>query len=258
MDSQICFFNEIRDGWKMRSGMKRSPENTPRYQIIKNFIREGIANRTYKTGDRIPTEHQLATRFNVSRMTANRAVRELVSEGMLVRQQGLGTFVVPIQAESPLLEVRNIADEIRGRHNIYSNECHRLQEVSAGKDLADQLGVAVGSPVYYSLIVHKENGQPLQFAERYVNAELVPDYIKQDFSATTPNQYLCKLFPLSEIEHTVEAVLPTPSEQEALNISAETPCLLVKRRTWSGNNLISYARLVHPGNLYRLSSRSEI
>ena len=238
--------------------MKQSPENTPRYQIIKNFIREGIENRTYKTGDRIPPEYQLATRFNVSRMTANRAVRELVAEGMLVRQQGLGTFVVPIQAESPLLEVRNIADEIRGRHNIYSNECRSLQEVPAGKDLAEQLGVAVGSPVYYSLIVHKENGLPLQFAERYVNAELVPDYIKQDFSVTTPNQYLCELFPLSEIEHIVEAVLPTSSEQDALNISAETPCLLVKRRTWSGNNLISYARLVHPGNLYRLSSRSEV
>ncbi|MDX2479096.1 MAG: UTRA domain-containing protein [Desulfuromusa sp.] len=75
---------------------------------------------------------------------------------------------------------------------------------------------------------------------------------------TTPSQYLSELFPLSEIEHIVEAILPNSLEQDLLNISAASPCLLVNRRTWTANNLISYARLVHPGNLYRLSSRSEI
>jgi len=75
---------------------------------------------------------------------------------------------------------------------------------------------------------------------------------------TTPSQYLSELFPLSEMEHIVEAILPSSLEQDLLNISPETPCLLVNRRTWSVNNLISYARLVHPGNLYRLSSRSQI
>lgn len=230
----------------------------PRFQVIKNFISQAIRDRTYPPDAQIPTEYELAKQFSVSRMTANRAVKELVSEGMLVRHQGLGTFVAMAQAESPLLEIRNIADEIRGRNNVYSNERYRLKEIKANKELADQLGISTGDVVFHSLIIHKENGQPLQFAERYVNAAIVPDYIKQDFSVTTPSQYLSELFPLSEIEHIVEAVLPTSLEQDALNISAETACLLVKRRTWSGNNLISYARLVHPGNLYRLSSRSEI
>ena len=230
----------------------------PRFQVIKDFISQAIKDRTYPPDAQIPTEYELAKKFGVSRMTANRAVKELVSEGLLVRHQGLGTFVAIAQAESPLLEIRNIADEIRGRNNVYSNERYRLKAIKANKDLADQLGIRTGDPVYHSLIVHKENGQPLQFAERYVNAAIVPDYIKQDFSISTPSQYLSTLFPLSEIEHIVEAVLPTSLEQDALNISAGTPCLLVKRRTWSGNNLISYARLVHPGHLYRLSSRSEI
>ena len=230
----------------------------PRFQVIKDFISQAIRDRTYLPEAQIPTEYELAKRFSVSRMTANRAVRELVSEGLLVRHQGLGTFVAMAQAESPLLEIRNIADEIRGRNNVYSNERYRLKEIKASKGLADQLGMNTGDAVFYSLIVHKENGQPLQYAERYVNAAIVPDYIEQDFSAITPSQYLSALFPLSEIEHIVEAVLPTSFEQDALNVSAETACLLVKRRTWSGNNLISYARLVHPGNLYRLSSRSEI
>jgi GntR family histidine utilization transcriptional repressor len=230
----------------------------PRFQVIKDFIFQAIKDKTYLPDAQIPTEYQLAEQFSVSRMTANRAVKELVAEGLLVRHQGLGTFVAIARAESPLLEIRNIADEIRGRHNVYSNERYRLKEIKATKDLAEQLGINIGEPVFHSLIVHKENGLPLQFAERYVNAALVPGYIEQDFSITTPSQYLSELFPLSEIEHIVEAVLPTPLEQDTLNITAEIPCLLVKRRTWSGNSLISYARLVHPGHLYRLSSRSAI
>ncbi|MCK4501511.1 MAG: UTRA domain-containing protein, partial [Desulfuromonadales bacterium] len=87
---------------------------------------------------------------------------------------------------------------------------------------------------------------------------IVPDYGSQDFSATTPNQYLSEIFPLSEIEHIIEAVLPDLLDQDLLKITADTPCLLVNRRTWSSGSLISCARLVHPGNLYRLTSRSTI
>ncbi|MDX2493838.1 MAG: histidine utilization repressor [Desulfuromusa sp.] len=238
--------------------MRKKSGVQPRFQVIKDFISQAIADRTYPPDAQIPTEHELAKRFDVSRMTANRAVKELVAEGMLVRHQGLGTFVSMTQVESPLLEIRNIADEIRGRHNVYSNQRYRLQKVQADKDLAKQLGISSGDPVFHSLIVHKENGRPLQLAERYVNAVIVPEYIKQDFSVTTPSQYLSELFPLSEIEHIVEAILPNSLEQDLLNISADTPCLLVNRRTWSANNLVSYSRLVHPGNLYRLSSRSEV
>ncbi|RLB73414.1 MAG: histidine utilization repressor [Deltaproteobacteria bacterium] len=238
--------------------MKESSGVQPRFQIIKNFIVKAIGDRTYLPEAQIPTEYELAKMFSVSRMTANRAVKELVAEGKLIRYQGRGTFVAKIQAESPLLEIRNIADEIRERHNVYSNEQYELEEEAADKVLAGLLGIAVGDPVFHSLIVHKENGCPLQLAERYVNAKIVPEYITQDFSVITPSQYLSELFPLSEVEHIVEAIVPNLVEQKLLGISAETPCLLVNRRTWSDNRLISYARLIHPGNLYRLSSRSTV
>jgi len=230
----------------------------PRFQVIKDYITQAIRKREYLPEGQIPTEHELAEKFQVSRMTANRAVKELVSEGLLIRHQGLGTFVAPLKVESPLLEIRNIADEIRERHNVYSNERYELKKVTADKKLADLLGISVGDSTFYSLMVHKENGRPVQMAERYVNASLVPEYLQQDFSHKTPSEYLSELFPLSEVEHVVEAVMPNPLEQKLLDIDSNTPCLLVNRRTWSRYKLISYARLVHPGNLYRLSSRSKM
>jgi len=231
-------------------------EIKPRYQIIKDFIREGIEKEIYLQGARIPAENELAAKFGVSRMTANRAIKELVADGILTRHQGLGTFVERVRAESSVLEVRNIAEEIRERRNIYSSELHRLHTVSADATLAGRLGIAIGEQAFHSLIVHRENGCPLQLADRYVNAAFVPNYLEQDFSIMTPNEYLSKLFPLSEVEHIIEAILPNHQEQELLDIPTHEPCLLVNRRTWSSGRLISFARLIHPGSRYRLTSHA--
>ena len=230
----------------------------PRYQQIKDAICDAIRDRTYKAGGQIPPEQELARQFGVSRMTANRAIRELVDAGVLVRHQGMGTFVASVRAESPLLEIRNIADEVRGRHHVYSNELCRLEEVRADAALAGRLGIRIGERAFHSLIVHRENGRPIQLEDRFVNAAIAPDYLAQDFGTRTPNQYLSELFPLSEIEHIIEAVLPDAQTRNLLQIDAATPCLLVNRRTWSDGRLISCARLVHPGDLYRLSSRSTL
>jgi GntR family histidine utilization transcriptional repressor len=228
----------------------------PRYLRIKEFIYRGIKDHSYPPDSRVPAEIELAKMFQVSRMTANRAIRELVAEGILVRHQGLGTFVTDIRAESPLLEIRNIAEEVRERGHIYSNELCLLQKELATPDVAARLGVAINSMVFHSLILHKENGVPIQVEDRFVDAAIVDGYLEQDFSQVTPNQYLSERFPLSDIEHVIEAVLPGPQISKLLKIDGSEPCLQVNRRTWSDGRLISFARLIHPGSRYRLSSRS--
>jgi len=235
--------------------MRKSPVK-PRFQQIKEFIDQGIREHIYPPGGRVPGELELARRFKVSRMTANRAIRELVTEGSLVRHQGLGTFVADIHAESPLMEIRNIAEEVRGRGHVYSNQLCLLQQEQASSTVAGHLGVAAGSQVFHSLILHKENGVPIQIEDRYVDAAIARGYLEQDFSRITPNQFLSGLFPLSEIEHIIEAVLPDRQARELLRIDHTEPCLLVNRRTWSEGRLISYARLIHPGSRYRLCSRA--
>lgn len=229
----------------------------PRYQAIKDFIWRKIRDGVYPPSTKIPTELQLTKMFEVSRMTVNRALRELEADGILLRRQGVGTFVSEIQAESPLLEIHNIADEVRGRHHVYSNQLHSLEEVAADQLIAARLGLQPGTAVFHSLLVHLENGVPLQLEDRYVNAQIVPDYLEQDFSRTTPSQYLSQAFPLSELEHIVEAIRPDKTMQKLLGIDHQEPCLLVKRRTWSDERLISCAYLIHPGSRYRLSSRMQ-
>ena len=60
---------------------------------------------------------------------------------------------------------------------------------------------------------------------------MVPDYLHQDYTATTPHDYLSLIAPLTEGEHIVEAVQATAEERALLHIHAHDPCLLIRRRT---------------------------
>ncbi len=101
-------------------------------------------------------------------------------------------------------------------------------------------------------MVHFENEVPVQIEDRCVNASVVPDYLRQDYTATTPHDYLSLIAPLTEGEHIVEAVQATAEECALLHIHAHDPCLLIRRRTWSTTHIVSHARLIFPGSRYRL------
>jgi len=71
------------------------PVSEPRYRRIQKHIEQLIAQRRVCEGERIPSERQIARQFGVSQMTVNRAIQELVREGILVRRVGSGTYVQP-------------------------------------------------------------------------------------------------------------------------------------------------------------------
>lgn len=230
----------------------------PRYLQIKQYLNEKIQTRTWPVGYKIPTEIELADEFSVSRMTANKAIKELVTDGLLKRTPRLGTFVCHKKAESPLMEIRNIAVEIRQRGHHYSCKIIKVETVLARDDIALRIGVRNDTNIYFTQIVHYENDIPIQVEERWVNPSFALDYIQQDFTKQTPNEYLVRACPLSDIEHAVEAIIPPPHISDLLEISNITPCLLLNRRTWSEDNLISVALLYHPGDRYKLTSRTKV
>lgn len=228
----------------------------PRYQHIKQYLLGRIRSGDYPTHHQIPPEEQLARQFEVSRMTANKAIRDLVHEGYLVRQPGLGTFVTDLKAESSLLEIHNIADEVRQRGHRYSNKLLRSESIEADDEVALHLGVRLGTDVFHTILVHCENDIPIQLENRYVNPRWVPDYLNTDFSRHTPNEVLVAACPISDLEHVVEALLVDERTAAWLEIPATTPCLSMVRRTWSDEHLVSYARLIHPGDRYKLRSKA--
>ncbi|KPN78459.1 MULTISPECIES: histidine utilization repressor [Shewanella] len=225
---------------------------TPKFAEIKQYIIGCIESGEWEENARVPSENQLAELFVCSRMTARRALTELTDNGVLERSQGLGTFVAGRKSQSSMLAIRNIADEIKDRGHGYSVQQLALEQVNATAPIAIALALELGSPVFHSVLVHCEQGVPLQVEERYVNPAFAPDYLEQDFSEQTPHEYLSQVAPLTEAHHTIEAIIASSELQQRLAIPATEPCLQISRRTWSRQGVVSFAKLVHPGSRFKL------
>lgn len=76
-----------------------------------------------------------------------------------------------------MLDIRNIADEILSRGKQYHNKVVEQRALSADEAVAIKLGVMVGSPVFYSEIIHYANDIPMQLEVRWVNSRSVPHYL---------------------------------------------------------------------------------
>ncbi len=222
------------------------------YRQVKDHIIRLINTGELKPHDRVPSEADLVKSFGIARMTAHRALRELADEGYVTRLAGVGTFVADARPHSDVLKVRNIADEIRTRGHVHSAKVLELDEVLADQRLADRLMQRPGSTLFHSLILHMESDRPIQLEDRYVCPTLAPDYLAQDFTTITPNVYLVGVAPLHTAEHVVRAAMPSTRTREYLGMEANEPCLVIRRRTWSGGRPVSLAELSHPGSAYEL------
>jgi GntR family histidine utilization transcriptional repressor len=225
----------------------------PRYQQLKEMIIDRISSGELRPLDRVPSENDLVEAMNVSRMTANRALRELNDEGYVDRIAGRGTFVADLRARSHALEVHNIADEIEQRGHGHSSEVVRASRQHARGELARALHVEQGTDVFHLLLVHFENDIPVQVEDRHVLAEFAPDCLAQDFTTITPSAYLTGISPLAEAEQLVRASIPNAAIKKQLKMDDGEPCLVVLRRTWSQGRPVTLARLHHPGSRYELT-----
>jgi GntR family histidine utilization transcriptional repressor len=228
-----------------------------RYLSVKDHVRAGIRSGRWKAGQRVPSEHELVAAMGISRMTVNRALREMADAGELVRIAGVGTFVGAEKPQSGLLRVANIEDEIRARGHKYDCDVIRVAREAATLEVAAALELKTGDAVFHSVCVHRENGVAVQLEDRFVNPRVVPGFIGQDFRRVRPSEYLLNVVPLDEVEHVVDAVRPTKEEARLLQIRPKEPCLVLTRRTWSDGRLVTFVRCVHPGSRYRLVLRGQ-
>jgi GntR family histidine utilization transcriptional repressor len=225
------------------------------YARVKQFLKEELAQGRWLPGALMPSDAELVARFGVSRMTVTRALRELQSEGLVERVQGVGTFAAHLYRVSSTLTIRDLHEEIVARGHRHDAEVHLKREERAAPELAAQLGLAAGAPVFHTLIVHFENGVPLQCEDRYVNPACAPGYLDVDFTQMTPTLYLLQVAPLWEAQYSIQACAPGAREARLLEIDPAEPCLVVVRRTMSRGVPITIARLVHPGSRYQIDGQ---
>lgn len=225
----------------------------PAYEQVKAWIRQHIAGGAWRPGDPVPSEAALMDRFAISRMTANRALRELAAEGLVTRVQGSGTRVAELHRISSRLVIRDIHEEMAERGHVHATRVLLAAEEKATPEVAQSLGLRKGAKVFHTVLVHLENGVAIQYEDRYVNPAAAPEYLRTDFTQSSPTQHLLQHAPLTEASYCIEACLPGAQEAKQLGIRRSEPCLSMKRRTVSGAHVASVARLVYPGSRYSIA-----
>ncbi len=229
--------------------------DVPAYEQVKAFIKQRIGSGQWRPGDPVPSEAALMQQFGISRMTVNRALRELAGEGLVTRVQGSGTRVAQLHRISSKLTIRDIHEEVAERGHVHTARVLLAAREKAAARLAQSLGLRSGASVFHSVLIHMENGVAIQYEDRYVNPAAAPAYLETDFTQTSPTLHLLRHAPLTEASYSIEACLPTIEEARELGIKRGEPCLAMMRRTVSGAHVASVARLVYPGTRYSFAGQ---
>ena len=138
----------------------------------------------------------------------------------------------------------------RGHH--HEAEVLVLESRRADAAVAHALGLQQGGAVYFTQLLHREQGEPLQIEQRWVVPAAAPDFLQQDFAARTPTAYLLQVAPLTAAQYQIEATAADAEEAALLRVPLASPCLTIQRLSHGANGPVSWARLVHPGGRYVL------
>ena len=105
----------------------------PAYEQVKAFIKQHIGSGEWRPGDPVPSEAALMQQFGISRMTVNRALRELAGEGLVTRVQGSGTRVAQLHRISSKLTIRDIHEEVAERGHVHTRACPVVGQGKSGR-----------------------------------------------------------------------------------------------------------------------------
>ncbi len=227
----------------------------PPYLQIKNKILHEIQTGELRPEDRIPSEHQLCKQFHVSRPTVQRAIWELVSQRLLRRVQGSGTFVTNVTHRFSLIEVRDVVEEIRRLGGEATTEVMRHRRCTPHEDVQKLLEIEPGTEAFHVALVQSMDGEPVAYEERFGVVDVYWDFLDQDFSKRSVFDYLASRSVLEDIENVISAVLADKRMATMLAIDPAEPCVRVQRRNWYKGQCVTLTRITYAGTRQVLASR---
>lgn len=227
----------------------------PRYREIHDALRQRIVSGAWPAGHKLPSEHELARKFNCARMTISKALGALAERGLISRRRRAGTTVSAARPQESILEIHDIESEVLVAGHEYEYQClNRATRRATAKDAAT-LGVGVGTLLLELIGLHRADGRPHALEERLINLQAVPDARHERFRTISPGRWLLTRVPWTDAEHQISALNASVSIAKRLGIPRNTACLCIERRTWLERQRITYVRMLYPCDQHRLIAR---
>ncbi|MGI8315980.1 GntR family transcriptional regulator [Halobacillus mangrovi] len=230
---------------------KQSP--IPIYYQIQEHLRSMIENKELNPGEAIPSERELAEKYDISRMTVRQAITNLANEGLLVREKGKGSFVAEQKIEQPLMQLTSFSEDMRRRGIEPGTLVKEFQIVKASAKVSDELQLPEGEEIYQLNRLRLGDGEPMAYEILSLPKEKLP-LISEEIVKGSFYNYIEKEMGLS-IERAVQSFEPslaTELESEMLNIEVGSPVLLLRRTTYlSDGSPFEHVKSTYRGDRYK-------
>lgn len=241
--------------------MSRQEKPQSLYRRIHADIEHRIRSGEWAAGTRIPVEHALMEQYRCARATVNKAVSALAAAGLIERHRRAGSFVALPRIQSAVVEIPDIQAEISRQGGQYAFRLLMRRKRSAAARRPEEVTLARGEPLLELRCLHILNDRPFALEERLISLAVVPEADDADFRASPPGTWLLHHPTLSRTwtgaEHRVAAINAEARAADLLKVEPNMACLAVERRTWRGDEQITYVRTIFRGDAYDLTARFE-
>lgn len=214
----------------------------PLYQRLRDQLAEQIANNRWRPGEAIPTEAALSAEHQLSTGTVRKAIDALVSEGVLERQQGRGTFVRRPQFQSSLFRFFRF-QTAAGERRVPESRILSIEPVPAPSAVAQALGLAPDAPVIRIVRVRLLDVEPVLAEEIWLPRSRFQPLLEIDLSQKGPLLYPIYEETCGQVVAYAEETLTAESVNEMharfLRVPVNSPVVVIERlaRDYAGTPL---------------------
>jgi GntR family transcriptional regulator len=230
-------------------------EGIPMYVQIRETLRGEITQEVLKRGEKLPSEHVLALRFGVSRMTLRQSIAELIDEGLLYRRHGVGTFIALPQLERDHTRLTNSFDPTESKGSVSKPSLLSMEVIHAGHKIAKALDIKADDLVIRVKILGCANNVPITVHDAYIPHKLFSHVIDKNLEV----QNLWSLFEKCgykvkrAIEH-IEAREATKELAKLMKIKAGVPLLYKERTIYAMDGTpVEFTYCYNRGDIYSLT-----
>ena len=231
----------------------------PLYLQISEILRNKIKNGAYAAGDLLPSEHDLVVEFSVSRNTAQRAIEDLVRDGLAFRIQGKGTFVPKSIVEFGLHRLTSFSEEMRFKGLKPSARVLYFGTIRADAFLAKMLEVETDAKVYQLNRVRYGDENPMAYQQSFLPVHLCEGLDQFDFSQESLFHVLEAHYHLriSWQNQYIKPCIARQSEANPLEINVGNPLLYLEGVAYLERDIpIEFKKIYYRSDLYDFSMRS--
>lgn len=209
-----------------------SPTFSPLYRQIKQLILQALEVGEWRPGEAIPSEMELASRFNVSQGTVRKAIDEMAAENLLVRRQGKGTYVATHNDPRAFFRFLRLMP-LSGDLEKSRSRPLESWKAKAGPEASRMLAIKLGAPIIILRRLLEFSGKPVVLDEIYLPGETFAG-----LTLEVLNDWQDSLYSLFETrfgvrmiraEERIRAVAADRSGAELLRVKEGSPLLSVER-----------------------------